>query len=123
MEGPLGGNCGHWLTAWRTGQSDPLLTFKVGPLNGRKRQKAIFDEGGGCADASFSGGDRAQNRPVCGRAPDVAAFLRTGAVSLSIIVSGERLSQAANCLQLLVLTIVMLLGGAVVWPIAHLRSI
>jgi hypothetical protein len=33
---------------------------------------------------------------------DVAAFLRTGAVSLSVVVSGERLSQAANCLQLLV---------------------
>jgi hypothetical protein len=38
----------------------------------------------------------------CSRARDVAAFLRTGAVSLSIIVSGQRLSQAANRLQLLV---------------------
>ena len=36
------------------------------------------------------------------RARDVAAFLRTGAVSLSIVVSGERLSQTANRLQLLV---------------------
>ena len=49
--------------------------------------------------------------------------LRTGAVSLSVVVSGERLSQAANCLQLWFLTTVMHLGRAsVVWPIACPRK-
>jgi len=80
----------------------PLLTFNVGPLNGREAPESGLRRTRRCANALFSGGDRAQNRPVCSRARDVAAFLRTGAVSLSIVVSGERLSQTANRLQLLV---------------------
>jgi hypothetical protein len=64
-----------------------------------------------------------KNRLVCSRARDVAAFLRTGAVGLSIIVSGERLSQTATACSYWLLTTVMLLGGAsVVWPIACPRK-
>jgi transposase len=39
-------------------------------------------EGVGCANASFSGGDRAQNRPVCSRARDVAYYSETGRPSI-----------------------------------------
>jgi hypothetical protein len=36
----LRANSGHSPWAWRTGQIDPLLPFKIGPMNGREAPKS-----------------------------------------------------------------------------------
>jgi hypothetical protein len=47
-------NSGRSPTAWPMGHIDPLPTFKVGPMNGRKaRGKRTFPEGVGCAKIAF----------------------------------------------------------------------
>jgi hypothetical protein len=39
---PLCANTGHCPKARRKGQFDPLLPFKIDPMNGGKREKAVF---------------------------------------------------------------------------------
>jgi hypothetical protein len=95
-------NSGHSPTAWRMAQYDPLLTFKVGPLNGREAPESGLRRTRRLRQCVVLWRRQSAKPPRLQPPRDVAAFLRTEAVSLSVVVSGERLSQAANCLQLLV---------------------
>jgi hypothetical protein len=89
-------------TTRRTRQFDPLLTFKVGPLNGREAPESGLRRTRKLRQCVVLWRRQSAKPPSLQPPRDVAAFLRTGAVSLSVVVSGERLNQAANCLQLLV---------------------
>jgi hypothetical protein len=54
---------GHPLTAWRTGNFDPLLPFKGSAMKGEKREKAVF---------RLKASTNSRRRRYAGRAPCVA---------------------------------------------------
>jgi hypothetical protein len=77
---PRCANTGHSPRACRTGQIDPLLPVKIGPVNDRKAgRKRTLAEGVGCARSDRSGNKlRTRRFDLCGcpsgpRSDDLAA--------------------------------------------------